>query len=83
MKFSLRSIILLSLMVVGLFIAGLGLGANIRSKQPESIIRSQTREGRLTPIAGYLLWGGLALVFGCLVPLSLDLARQAKDKAAS
>lgn len=79
-----QSKILIFLMVVGLFIAGLGLGANIRSTQPKPVTGSQTqtRGGRLTPIAGYLLWGGVGLVFACLVPLLLEVGRQAKDKAA-
>ena len=68
-------------MVVGLFVAGLGIGANVRRTEP--VTRSQASGIHLAPFAGYLTWGGLALVFGCLIAITMERSRQARGKAAT
>ena len=83
MPTSLRTKILITLMIVGVAIASVGLGANSRNNQPEPVAHTQASGFHLAPIAGYLIWGGLALVFGCFIPLILGLIRQQRAKASS
>ncbi|UOG77637.1 hypothetical protein MTX78_25065 (plasmid) [Hymenobacter tibetensis] len=76
---SLRAKILLILMVVGLSIAGMGVGANVRRDGGTPAVATQGSGPRLAPIAGYLTWGGLGLVFGCFM-LLLTIERKRQDK---
>ncbi|OWP61405.1 hypothetical protein CDA63_19625 [Hymenobacter amundsenii] len=77
---SLRAKILLILMVVGLFIAGTGVGANVRRGGDTPAVATQGSGPRLAPLAGYLTWGGLGLVFGCFLLLIIERKRQDKAK---
>ncbi|NVO32308.1 hypothetical protein [Hymenobacter lapidiphilus] len=77
---SLRAKILLILMVVGLFVAGAGIGANVRRDGATPAGATQGSGLHLAPVAGFLTWGGLGLVFGCFMLLTIERKRQEKTK---
>lgn len=80
---SLRAKTLLLLMVVGLFVAGAGIGAKVRRDGATPAGATHGSGRPLAPVAGLLTWGGVGLVFGCFMLLTIERKRQEKTKEGS